>query len=75
MNKMFAALLAAIGVAIGIAQRGSTNTTSTQCADAQTAIDNLRQLGVTHPQFAEIYNAMADSEARAARASGCPNVH
>ena len=74
MNKLIAATIIAVGVSVGLAQPAFAAPTAKQCADAQTAINNLRQLAIKYPKYASSYNAMADSEARAARASGCPGV-
>jgi predicted secreted protein len=74
MKKIIASMIVAVGLSLGIAQPAFAAPTAKQCADAQTAIDNLRKLAIKYPQYASTYSAMADSEARAARASGCPRV-
>jgi hypothetical protein len=75
MNKVIASMIAAVGLSLGLAQPVLAAPTPKQCADAQTAIDHLRAFAKKYPQYASTYNAMADSEARAASASGCPYVH
>jgi len=74
MKKIIASMIVAVGLSLGLAQPAFAAPTAKQCADAQTAINNLRKLAIKYPQYASAYNAMADSEARAARASGCPGV-
>lgn len=72
--KIIAATIVALGLSLGLAVPAYAAPTPQQCAAAQTGIDNLRKLASQYPQYASIYNAMADREAAAARASGCPAV-
>jgi hypothetical protein len=74
MKRIIAAMIVAVGLSLSLAQPAFAAPTAKQCADAQTAINNLRQFAVKYPQYASYYNAMADSQARAARASGCTGV-
>jgi predicted secreted protein len=74
MKKMIAAMMVAAGLSLGLAQPAFAAPAAKQCADAQTAINNLRLLAAKYPKYASYYTAMADSEARAARVSGCTTV-
>ena len=74
MRTLIAAVMTAGALTLGVATPAMAAPTAQQCADAQKAINDLRALGTKYPQYASTYNAMADSQARAARQSGCPNV-
>jgi predicted secreted protein len=52
MKKIIASMIVAVGFSLGLAQPAFAAPTAKQCADAQTAINNLRTLAIKYPQYA-----------------------